>query len=93
MRDRDDWKMFAPLRRGEPISPLAKVVAVLEAHAGGVTAAALADELLQLGSVLGARADVARRIGELLDELERTARVERIPDGRYRAVRTRRVTR
>ena len=88
-RDGGDRTMFAPLRRGDPISPQAKVVLVLKAHAAGATAAALADELLQTGSVLGARAAVAKRIGELLDELERAARVERIPDGRYRAVRTR----
>jgi hypothetical protein len=89
MRDHDDWKMFAPLRRGEPLSPHAKVIAVLKTHAVGVTAAALADELLQAGSVLGARAAVARRIGELLDELEQAARVERVPDGRYRVVKGR----
>ena len=63
---------------------------MLKAHAFGVTAAALADELLQTGSVLGARADVAKRIGELLDELEGAAWVERVPDGRYRVVKGRR---
>ena len=89
MKDGDDGRMFAPLRRGEPISPHAKVVAVLKTHAAGVTAAALADELLQTGSVIGMRAPVTKRIGELLDELEQAARVERIPDGRYRAVRAR----
>jgi hypothetical protein len=81
--DRDDWKMFAPLRRGDPISPHDKVVAVLESHAVGVTAAALADELLRTGSVIGMRAPVTKRIGEMLDELEQAARVERIPDGGY----------
>ena len=90
MRDRDDWKMFAPLRRGEPVSPHGKVVDVLRAHAVGVTAAALTDELLRTGSVLGTRAAVAKRIGELLDELEQATRVERIPDGRYRVVKARR---
>jgi hypothetical protein len=89
MRDRDDWKMFAPLRRGEPITPQAKVVAVLKTHAAGFTVAALAAELLQTGSVVGTREPVTRRIGELLDELEQAARVERIPDGRYRATRGR----
>jgi hypothetical protein len=79
--------MFAPLRRGEPISPPAKVVDVLKTHPAGATAAALADELLQTGFVLGRRASVAKRIGELLDQLEEGARVERIPDGRYRVVR------
>jgi hypothetical protein len=82
--------MFAPLRRGDPISPQAKVMAVLEAHAVGVTAAALADELLRTRSVIGTRGPVTKRIGEMLDELEQAARVERIPDGRYRAVRARR---
>jgi hypothetical protein len=33
---------------------------------------------------------VAKRIAELFDELERAARIERIPDGRYRAVKSRR---
>lgn len=87
--DGDDWKMFAPLRRGEPISPHAKVVAALKSHAGGVTAAALAAELLQTGSVIGMKAPVTKRIEALLDELEQAAQVERIPDGRYRAVRIR----
>lgn len=81
--------MFAPLRRGEPISPQAKVVAVLKTHLVGVTAAALADELLRTGSVLGTRAAVAKRIGELFDELEQATRIERIPDGRYRVVKAR----
>jgi hypothetical protein len=86
MTDGDDWKMFAPLRRGEPISPQAKVVAVLKTHAAGATAATLADELLQTGFVIGMRIAVTKRIGELLDELEQGARVERIPDGRYRVI-------
>jgi hypothetical protein len=85
----DDWKMFAPLRRGEPTTPHAKVVAVLKTHAAGFTVAALAAELLQTGSVIGTREPVTKRIGELLDELEQADRVERIPDGRYRAVRGR----
>jgi predicted aconitase with swiveling domain len=89
MTDRDDWKMFAPLRRGEPISPQAKVVAALKAHGAGVTAATLAAELLQAGSVIGMKAPVTKRIEELLDELEQAARVERIPDGRYRVVKAR----
>ena len=81
--------MFAPLRRGAPISPEAKLVAVLMMHAAGATAATLANELLQAGSVVGMKAPVTRRIEELLDELEQAARVERIPDGRYRVVRAR----
>jgi hypothetical protein len=88
LKDQDDWKMFAPLRRGEPISPQAKVVAVLKTHAAGATAAALADELLQTGFVLGRKASVTKRIGELLDQLEEGARVERIPDGRYRVIKS-----
>jgi len=89
MKNGDDWKMFAPLRRAEPISPQAKVVAVLKTHAAGATAAALADELLQTGFVIGMRVPVTKRIGELLDQLEQGARVERIPDGRYRVVTSR----
>ena len=85
----DDWKMFAPLRRGAPISPEAKLVAVLTMHAAGATAATLANDLLQAGSVVGMKAPVTRRIEELLDELEQAARVERIPDGRYRVVKAR----
>jgi transcriptional regulatory protein LevR len=88
MKD-DDWKMFAPLRRGEPISPHAKVVAVLRTHAAGVTAAALAQELLQARSVVGMKAPVTKRIEELLDELQQAAQVERTPDGRYRVMKVR----
>jgi predicted aconitase with swiveling domain len=85
----DDWKMFAPLRRGEPVSIQAKVVAVLKTRAAGATVAALADELLQTGAAVGMRPSVRKRIGELLDQLEQDARVERIPDGRYRVVASR----
>jgi hypothetical protein len=94
MKDEDDWKMFAPLRRGgPPMSPHAKVVAVLKTHAAGLTAPALATELFQIGAVLGLRAPVTKRVRELLDELEQAARVERIPDGRYRVVKGPGVTR
>jgi hypothetical protein len=89
IKDGGDWKMFAPLRRGEPLSPHAKVIAVLKTHVVGASADTLADELLQAGSVLGARAAVAKRIGELLDELAQAAQVEQIPDGRYRVVKGR----
>jgi hypothetical protein len=90
MMPSDDRRMFAPLRYGEPISPENKVVAVLAGHEAGATIGALADTLLRMGVAIGSRAQVTTRIGELLDELERTARVERIPDGRYRVVRSRR---
>ena len=76
--------MFAPLRRGVPIPPESRVVALLGSHPAGATAAALADELLRVGSAVGTRAPVVRRVEALLDELEQHARVERIPDGRYR---------
>lgn len=82
-----DHKMFAPLRRREAVSPEAMVVEVLQAHAAGATAATLADELLCAGLVLGGRRPVTDRISELLADLEQAHRVERIPDGRYRAVR------
>ena len=87
MKERSDWKMFAPLRRGEPLSPHGKVMAVLKTHVVGASAAVLADELLQTGSVLGTKAAVAKRVGELLVELVQAAHVEQIPDGRYRVVK------
>jgi hypothetical protein len=80
----DDRKMFAPIRRGDIISPEGKLVAVLSVHEGGKTAAGLAAELLHAGLVVGTRAPVAKRIGEILADLERAGRVERTPDGRYR---------
>ena len=85
----DDRRMFAPLRRGDAVSPEAKLVSVLRAHEAGATAAALANELLCAGLAVGSKAPVTKRVEELLGDLERAARVERIPDGRYRAVRSR----
>jgi len=85
----DDRRMFAPLRRGDAISPEAKLVAVLGAHAAGATAATLANELISAGLAVGAKAPVTKRVEELLGDLEQASRVERIPDGRYRAVRRR----
>lgn len=82
-----DRKMFAPLRRREAVSPEALLVEVLQGHETGATAAALADEFLCAGLALGARRPVTNRIAELLDDLEQAQKVERIPDGRYRAVR------
>ena len=82
-----DRKMFAPLFRGEARSPEAQVCAVLSACETGATPARLADELLRLGLAIGLRASVTKRIVELLENLELAARVERIPDGRYRVVR------
>jgi len=82
-----DRKMFAPLRRREAVSPETVLVEVLQAHEAGATAAALADEFLCAGLALGAREPVTHRIAELLDDLEQAQKVERIPDGRYRAVR------
>ncbi len=87
MKPSDDRKMFAPLRRSDAISPEAKLVAVLRVHEAGATASTLATELVSSGLIVGSRAPVVKRVGELLDELEQAGRVERIPDGRYRAVR------
>jgi hypothetical protein len=86
MKDRDDRRMFAPLRRGTPISPEAKLVAVLRRHAAGATAARLADELVRGSFAVGTLAPLTKRISEILGELEGAAIVERIPDGRYRVV-------
>jgi hypothetical protein len=85
----DDRRMFAPLRRGEAVSPETKLVSVLSGHHAGATAAALADEMLRSGLAIGTEPPVTKRVGELLQELEQAGKVERIPDGRYRAVRAR----
>jgi hypothetical protein len=79
--------MFSPLFRGEPRSPEDKVCAVLGACEVGSTPARLADELLRSGLAVGLSAPVTKRIVELLEDLERAGRVERIPDGRYRVVK------
>jgi hypothetical protein len=83
----DDRKMFSPLRRGEAVSPEAKLVAILDAHEAGMTAAALADALVHAGLAVGTRAPMTKRIVELLESLEQAGRVERTPDGRYRRAR------
>jgi hypothetical protein len=90
--DQDDRKMFAPIFRGPARSPEAEVYAVLGTFGAGATAAVLAGDLLRSGLAVGLKAPVTRRVAELLDELERAARIERIPDGRYRVVRDRRAT-
>lgn len=79
--------MFAPLRRREAVSPEVALVQVLQGHQAGATAAALANELLCAGLAVGSRGPVTDRIAELLDDLEQAQKVQRIPDGRYRAVR------
>lgn len=91
--DPGDRKMFAPLFRGEARSPETQVCAVLGGCQPGATAARLADELLRLGYVIGLKASVTKRIEGLLEDLERAARVERIPDGRYRVVKAKRAGR
>jgi hypothetical protein len=85
-----DRKMFAPLRHREPISPEAKLCAVLAAYEGGAMPGHLADALVHGGFAVGTRVLVTKRLGEMLEDLEQAGRVERIPDGRYRAVRSRR---
>ena len=86
----DDRKMFAPLFRGPARSPEAEVYAVLGAYDAGATAAALADGLIRSRLAVGLKASVTKRVAEMLDELERAQRIERIPDGRYRVVRGKR---
>ena len=85
-----DRKVFAPMLRGEPRSPEAQICALLGAFEAGATAARLADGLLRAGLAIGLKASVTRRVTELLEDLERAARVERIPDGRYRVMKARR---
>ena len=79
--------MFAPLRRRETVSPEAKLYTVLNGSEAGMIAADLADTLVRGGFATGTRSLVTRRIGEMLESLEGEGRVERIPDGRYRAIR------
>jgi hypothetical protein len=82
-----DKKMFAPLRHREAISPESKLYAILRDHAAGTIPGALADVLVHGGLAVGTRALVTKRIAELLQSLEQDGKVERTPDGRYRAVR------
>ena len=84
----DDRKMFAPLRRAHMISPELQLVALLRRHQAGATARLLADDMAGAEMVIGTRSSVVKRIEQLLDDLERAGQVERIRDGRYRAVRT-----
>jgi hypothetical protein len=86
--DRDDRKMFAPIFRGPARSPEAEVYSVLGGFDAGATAAAVADGLLRSRLAVGLKATVTKRVAELLVDLERAERIERIPDGRYRVVRT-----
>lgn len=88
--DQDDRKMFAPVFRGPAQSPEAQIYAVLGASGAGATAATLADGLLRSGLAIGLKASVTKRVAEMLDDLEREARIERIPDGRYRVIKARR---
>ena len=84
-----DRKMFSPIRRGDAITPEDKVVSVLSTYEAGATPGSLAMALVQAGLAIGTRLPLTKRVGELLESLEEAGRVERIPDGRYRAVRTR----
>jgi hypothetical protein len=86
----DDRKMFAPLRNRESISPEAKLVAILTDYEAGTIAGVLANRLVHGGLAVGTRTLVSKRVGEMLDELEEAGKVERVPDGRYRAMRIKR---
>lgn len=88
--DDDDRKMFAPIFRGPARSPEAEVYAVLGAYDAGATASALADGLIRSRLAIGLKASVTKRVAEMLEDLERAQRIERIPDGRYRVVRSKR---
>jgi hypothetical protein len=85
----EDRKMFAPLRRREAVSPETKLCTVLAGYESGTVPATLAQALVQDGLAAGTRSSVTKRVTEMLDSLEETGRVERIPDGRYRAIRAR----
>lgn len=88
--ERDDRKMFAPLFRGPARSPEAELFAALGNCEAGATPGSLADGLLRSGLAIGLKATVTKRVAEMLDELETAQRIERIPDGRYRVVRSKR---
>ena len=88
--DDDDRKMFAPIFRGPARSPEAEVYAVLGAYDAGATASSLADGLIRSRLAIGLKASVTKRVAEMLEDLERAQRIERIPDGRYRVVRSKR---
>jgi hypothetical protein len=82
----EDRKMFAPMRQREAIAPEDKIHAILGRYEGGKVPAALARELAVSGLVVGTRALLTKRVGEMLDSLEQAGRAERTPDGRYRAI-------
>jgi hypothetical protein len=89
MMSTNDRKMFAPMRyREAAVSPEAKVFSILAGYEAGAIAANLAEALVRGGLAVGTRALVTKRISEMLDSMEQAGRVERIPDGRYRAVRS-----
>ena len=87
--DDGDRKMFAPMNRAPARSPESEVYAVLDS-CEAATAATVADWLLRSRLAVGLKAPVTKRVAELLDDLERAAQIERIPDGRYRVVRSKR---
>lgn len=88
--DHDDRKMFAPIFRGPARSPESEVYAALGGWEAGATAATVADWMLRSRLAVGLKAPVTRRVAELLEDLERSAQIERIPDGRYRVVKAKR---
>ena len=69
------------------MSPELQLVALLKRRGAGATARVLADDMAAAALVVGSRSSIVKRLGELLEDLERSGEVERIPDGRYRAVR------
>jgi hypothetical protein len=80
--------MFAPMLRADPQSAEAQICVVLGRFEPGATPALLAEELFRRRLIIGAKAPVTQRISDLLQDMERAERVERIPDGRYRVVKT-----
>ena len=82
-----DRKMFAPLRHREAMSPESKLCSILGGYISGSIPSDLADALVLGGLAVGTRALVTKRVGEMLDNLQQEGKVERTPDGRYRAVR------
>jgi CheY-like chemotaxis protein len=84
----DDRRMFPPTT--DPgAAPKSKIYSVLSRHPAGLTAEALAHELLSRGLAVGDVALVTKRVAEIFEELEAARshpQVVRVDHSHYRAV-------
>lgn len=84
-----DRQMFPPIFSGQELSPKLKLWSMLTLFRDGACPQDLAEEALHWGIARGEPVAVAKRIGELLDEMvERRThrRVDRLAGGRFRAI-------